>query len=63
MMKRNTVFVAQRDTLLATATATEAVRFFARLRLPGKATDAEVDLLTNKIIVELSLREMLAKQK
>lgn len=54
-VKRKIAFVAQRDTLLHTTTAREAIQFSARLRLPNTVSDEDTAILTQRIIDELSL--------
>lgn len=54
-VRKSIAFVAQDDSLQATATPREAIRFSAKLRLPRSTTDSQLDLLTNRMIKELGL--------
>lgn len=54
-VKRKIAFVAQRDTLLPTATAREALTFSATLRLPRETPKEEVDSLVDQLLKELRL--------
>lgn len=54
-IRREIAFVAQDDSLQATATPREAIRFSARLRLPRSTSDADIDKLVERMIVELGL--------
>lgn len=48
-------FVAQDDSLPATATPWEAIRFSAKLRLPRNTSEQELDVLTRRMVTELGL--------
>jgi len=54
-VRKQIAFVAQDDSLQATATPREAIRFSAKLRLPRSTTDDELDTLTNKMLGSLGL--------
>ena len=54
-VRRKIAFVAQRDTLLATATAREALRFSATLRLPRSTPSEEIENLVEGLLKELRL--------
>lgn len=54
-VRKQIAFVAQDDSLLATATPREAIKFSAKLRLPRSTTDAELDTLTNRMLDALGL--------
>jgi ABC-type multidrug transport system ATPase subunit len=54
-VRRSIAFVAQDDSLQATATPREAITFSAKLRLPRCTTDAEIDELVNRMLSELGL--------
>ena len=46
-VRKQIAFVAQDDSLLATATPREAIKFSAKLRLPRSTTDTELDTLVS----------------
>ncbi|CAB9512480.1 Putative white-brown complex homolog protein 30 [Seminavis robusta] len=48
-------FVAQDDSLQATATPRESIAFSARLRLPRSTTDRNIQKLTDRMLAELGL--------
>lgn len=48
-------FVAQDDSLQATATPREAIRFSAKMRLSRDTTEEELDTLTNRMLDALGL--------
>lgn len=54
-IRRKIAFVAQDDSLQATATPREAIKFSARLRLPRTTSDADINKLVDKMIEELGL--------
>jgi ABC-type multidrug transport system ATPase subunit len=54
-VRKQIAFVAQDDSLQATATPREAIRFSAKLRLPRSTTEIELDTLTNKMLEALGL--------
>jgi ABC-type multidrug transport system ATPase subunit len=55
-IRRSVAFVAQDDSLQATATPRETIRFSAKLRLPRSTTDHQLDQLTERMIQELGLK-------
>jgi len=56
-VRKKIAFVAQDDSLQATATPREAIKFSAKLRLPRSTTDQELERLTNRILAALGLSE------
>jgi ABC-type multidrug transport system ATPase subunit len=54
-MRKSIAFVAQDDSLQATTTPREAIRFSAKLRLPRSTTDSQLDKLAMRMIHELGL--------
>lgn len=54
-VRRQIAFVSQDDSLQATSTPREAIRFSAKLRLSKTMTDHELDSLTNKMLSSLGL--------
>lgn len=54
-VRQKIAFVAQDDSLQATATPREAIRFSAKLRLGRKMTDEQLDNLTECMLEELGL--------
>jgi len=56
-VRKQIAFVAQDDSLQATSTPREAIRFSARLRLPRGVTNEEIEQLTNRMLEELSLED------
>eukprot|EP00980_Cylindrotheca_fusiformis_P027199 scaffold19324_cov152-Cylindrotheca_fusiformis.AAC.14 len=54
-VRKRIAFVAQDDSLQTTATPREAIRFSAKLRNPRTTTDAELELLTNRMLSALGL--------
>ncbi len=56
-VRKKIAFVAQDDSLQATATPREAIKFSAKLRLPRTTTDEEINNLTNRILSALGLSE------
>uniref|UniRef100_A0A7S2LEQ2 ABC transporter domain-containing protein n=1 Tax=Leptocylindrus danicus TaxID=163516 RepID=A0A7S2LEQ2_9STRA len=48
-------FVAQDDSLPASTTPREAIKFSAKLRLPNTTTDDEIDNITERMLKELGL--------
>lgn len=54
-VRKQIAFVAQDDSLQATATPRESIRFSAKLRLSKTMTDHELDSLTNKMLSSLGL--------
>jgi len=48
-------FVAQDDSLQATSTPREAIRFSAKLRLPRLTRESQLDKLVERMITELGL--------
>jgi ABC-type multidrug transport system ATPase subunit len=55
--RKKIAFVAQDDSLQATSTVREAIRFSAKLRLDRSTTEADIDKLTNRILSALGLTE------
>ena len=55
-VRKSIAFVAQDDSLQATSTPREAIRFSAKLRLPRSTTERELDALTCRMLDELGLR-------
>lgn len=56
-VRKQIAFVAQDDSLQATSTPREAIKFSAKLRLPRSMTEDQLDALTNKMLAELSLED------
>jgi ABC-type multidrug transport system ATPase subunit len=54
-IRRSIAFVAQDDSLQATATPREAIKFSAKLRLPRSTTDASIEQLATRMLNELGL--------
>jgi ABC-type multidrug transport system ATPase subunit len=54
-IRKSIAFVAQDDSLQATATPRESIKFSAKLRLPRSTTNAAIDQLANRMINELGL--------
>jgi ABC-type multidrug transport system ATPase subunit len=54
-VRKHIAFVAQDDSLPATATPREAIRFSAKLRLPKTTTDEQLDQLATRMVNELGL--------
>ena len=54
-VRKQIAFVAQDDSLQATQTPREAIKFSARLRLPRAVTDEQLDSLTARLLEELGL--------
>jgi len=54
-VQKQIAFVAQEDSLQATCTPREAIKFSAKLRLPRSMTEDQLDALTSKMLTELSL--------
>lgn len=54
-VRKQIAFVAQDDSLQITATPREAIRFSAKLRLPKKTTEREIETLTTKMLESLGL--------
>jgi ABC-type multidrug transport system ATPase subunit len=54
-VRRMIAFVAQEDSLQATATPRDALKFSAKLRLPRSTSDKVIDELTDRMILELGL--------
>ena len=54
-VRKQIAFVAQDDSLQATATPREAIRFSAKLRLPRNTTEEELDTLTTRMLSALGL--------
>jgi ABC-type multidrug transport system ATPase subunit len=54
-IRKSIAFVAQDDSLQATATPREAIKFSAKLRLPRSTTNAAIDQLAIRMINELGL--------
>jgi len=57
-VKRKIAFVAQNDSIPATSTAREAIRFSARLRSSKTITDEQIELLVDRILQELRLEKV-----
>ena len=56
-VRKKIAFVAQDDSLQATSTPREAIKFSAKLRLPRSTTDEELNILTDRILSSLGLSE------
>lgn len=54
-VRKTIAFVSQDDSLQATATPREAIKFSAKLRLPRSTTDSQIDRLATRMIFELGL--------
>lgn len=54
-VRKQVAFVAQDDSLQATSTPREAIKFSAKLRLPRSMTESQLDALTTKMLNELGL--------
>jgi len=54
-VRKQIAFVAQDDSLQATSTPREAIKFSAKLRLPRSTTEEELDRLTDRMLEELGL--------
>ena len=54
-VRKQIAFVSQDDSLQATSTPREAIRFSAKLRLSKTVTEYELDSLTNKMLSSLGL--------
>lgn len=55
--RRNIAYVMQDDSLMATATPREALRFSATMRLPDSTPNKEIQDLVDKLLEELGLVE------
>ena len=56
-VRKKIAFVAQDDSLPATSTPREAIKFSAKLRLPRSTTENELDVLTDRILEALGLND------
>jgi len=54
-VRQHLAFVAQDDSLLATATPRECIRFSAKLRLPESTSDEQLEHMTTRMLSELGL--------
>lgn len=54
-VRQQIAFVAQDDSLQITSTPRESIRFSAKLRLPWRVTNRELDELTERMLQELGL--------
>lgn len=54
-VRKMIAFVAQEDSLQATATPRDALKFSARLRLPRSTSDKVINELVDRMIEELGL--------
>jgi len=54
-IRQQIAFVAQDDSLQITSTPRESIRFSAKLRLPRRVTNEELDELTERMLQELGL--------
>lgn len=56
-VRKQIAFVTQDDSLQSTSTPKEAISFSAKLRLPKITSDDEIKDLTDKMILELGLKD------